>query len=100
MPDLIPVEQITDRIFLVRGTKVMLDKDLAELYEVEVRTLKQAVRRNMDRFPSDFMFELNDEEARSLRSQSVILKSGEYTKYRPFAFTEQGVAMVSSALRS
>ena len=65
MPDLIPVEQITDRIFLIRGTNVMLDKDLAELYEVEVRTLKQAVRRNMDRFPYDFMFELNDEESRS-----------------------------------
>jgi len=100
MPDLIPVEQITDRIFLIRGTKVMLDKDLAELYEVEVRILKQAVRRNMDRFPSDFMFELNDEESRFLRSQSVILKRGEHSKYRFFAFTEQGVAMLSSVLRS
>jgi phage regulator Rha-like protein len=82
----------------------MLDSDLAMLYGVETRALKQAVRRNIERFPSDFMFELSLEEADSLlkisRSQIVTLKQGKNTKYKPFAFTEQGVAMLSSVLHS
>ncbi|MBP5420455.1 MAG: ORF6N domain-containing protein [Bacteroidales bacterium] len=88
----------------VRGRRVMLDSDLAMLYGVETRALKQAVRRNIERFPSDFMFELSLEEADSLlkisRSQIVTLKQGKNTKYKPFAFTEQGVAMLSSVLHS
>jgi len=96
----IPVERIEKVILLVRGQKVMLDKDLAVLYGVETRVLKQAVRRNRNRFPSDFMFELTTAENRSLRSQNVILEPGRYSKYLPFAFTEQGVAMLSSVLNS
>jgi hypothetical protein len=93
---------IQNKVFTIRGYKVMLDFDLAELYEIETRTLKQAVRRNIERFPDDFMFELTAEEHASLRSQIVILESGRgrYTKYLPFAFTEQGVAMLSSVLNS
>jgi len=98
---LIPLEAIERRIFLIRGEKVMLDRDLAELYGVEVRTLKQAVRRNLQRFPVDFMFELTKEEELFLRSQSVTLKGrGRHSKYLAFAFTEQGVAMLSSVLKS
>ncbi len=78
----------------------MLDRDLAELYSVESKVLKQAVRRNIDRFPADFMFELTKEENQSLRSQNVTLKRGQHSKYLPFAFTEQGVAMLSSVLKS
>ena len=81
----------------------MLDRDLAELYQVETRSLNQAVRRNIDRFPEDFMFQLNrreSEELGSLRSQTVILKRGQHRKYAPYAFTEQGIAMLSSVLRS
>jgi hypothetical protein len=80
----------------------MLDFDLAELYEIETKALKQAVRRNIERFPTDFMFELTQEEHLSLRSQIVTLEKGEgrHTKYLPFAFTEQGVAMLSSVLNS
>ncbi len=78
----------------------MLDKDLVELYDVETKALKQAVRRNIDRFPADFMFELIKEENLSLRSQNVTLKRGQHSKYLPFAFTEQGVAMLSSVLKS
>lgn len=102
MRDLIPHEQIEKSILLLRGQKVMLDSDLARLYGVDTRTLNQAVRRNRDRFPSDFMFRLTSEEAQSLRSQIVILKPGrgEHRKYLPCAFTEQGVAMLSSVLRS
>jgi uncharacterized protein YjcR len=79
---------------------VMLNKDLAEMYGVEVRTLNQAVKRNVTRFPEDFMFQLSKEEGHSLRSQSVILEKGRYSKYLPYAFTEQGVAMLSSVLNS
>jgi phage regulator Rha-like protein len=86
-------------IFL-RGEKVLLDRDLAELYGVETRVLKQAVRRNRKRFPEDFMFELTEDENRALRSQNVTLKRGQHSKYLPFAFTEQGVAMLSSVLNS
>ena len=96
----IPVERIEKAILLIRGQKVMLDSDLAALYGVETRVLKQAVRRNRKRFPSDFMFELTKEENRSLRSQNVILEPGRYSKYLPFVFTEQGVAMLSSVLNS
>ena len=78
----------------------MLDRDLAELYGVQTRVLKQAVRRNIDRFPSDFMFELTQTEMKSLRSQIVTLKKGQHSKYLSFAFTEQGVAMLSSVLNS
>ncbi|RJP33505.1 MAG: ORF6N domain-containing protein [Candidatus Omnitrophota bacterium] len=97
-----PVEIIERKIFLIRGQKVMIDRDLAELYCVETRVLNQAVRRNLDRFPEDFMFQLTKEEADSLRSQFVILKSsrGKHSKYLPYAFTEQGVAMLSSVLNS
>jgi hypothetical protein len=86
----------------VRGSRVMLDADLAALYEVEVKALNQAVKRNIERFPGDFMFQLTHEEAEFLRSQSVTLKSGrgQHRKYLPYAFTEQGVAMLSSVLRS
>ncbi len=93
------------KIHEIRGQKVMLDFDLAELYEVETRVLNQAVKRNIDRFPEDFMFQLNQDEYDSLRSQFVILKKngsgrGRHSKYLPFAFTEHGVAMLASILRS
>ena len=78
----------------------MLDKDLAELYEVETRSLIQSVKRNIERFPEEFMFQLKPEEVKSSRSQIVILKRGHNIKYLPYAFTEQGVAMLSSVLRS
>jgi hypothetical protein len=95
-------EKIVSSIYFIRGEKVMLDSDLASLYAVETRTLKQAVKRNIKRFPEDFMFELTREEYNSLTSQIVILKKGrgEHSKYLPFAFTEQGVAMLSSILNS
>lgn len=98
----IPVEKITQAILLIRGQKVMLDEALAALYEVEVKVLNQAVRRNAERFPADFMFQLVAKEAALLRSQFVTLKIGRglHRKYRPYAFTEQGVAMLSSVLRS
>ena len=96
------IENIKDVIYEVRGQKVMLDNDLAEMYEVEVAQLKRQVRRNIDRFPQDFMFELTPEEVASLRCQNGILKKGrgQHSKYAPFAFTEEGVAMLSGLLRS
>jgi hypothetical protein len=99
---MIPLERITRTILLIRGQKVMLDGALAALYEVEVKALNQAVRRNADRFPPDFMFQLTTEEAAFLRSQFVTLKTGRglHRKYLPYAFTEQGVAMLSSVLHS
>ena len=78
----------------------MLDRDLAKLYQVETRTLNQAVRRNRDRFPIDFMFRLTWQEAKNLRSQFVILEQGRHAKYRPCAFTEHGILMLSSVLNS
>ena len=96
----IPLERIETRIFLLRGQKMMLSTDLAELYGVEARALTQAVKRNTERFPEDFMFQLTWEEASILKSQSVILKRGQHIKYLPYAFTEQGVAMLSSVLHS
>jgi hypothetical protein len=97
---LIPSERIEKRILLMRGQKVMLSADLAELYEVEPRILIQAAKRNIERFPADFMFQLNFQEVRALRSQSVILKRGQHIKYRPYAFTEHGILMLSSVLQS
>jgi phage regulator Rha-like protein len=97
---LITVENISTKILLVRGTKVLLDRDLAQLYGVETKRLKEAVRRNIERFPHDFMFKLSREEYTSLRSQIASLKRGQHSKYLPFAFTEQGVAMLSSVLNS
>ncbi len=100
MTDLIPAENIASLIYLIRGKKVMSDRDLANLYKVETRVLKQAVRRNIQRFPEDFMFELTLDENHRLRSQNVTLKRGQHSKYPPMAFTEQGVAMLSSVLKS
>jgi len=98
----VSTERVNTSIRLVRGQKVMLDADLAELYGVPVKALNQAVRRNAARFPDDFMFQLSPTEASRLRSQIVTLESGRgrHRKYRPLAFTEQGVAMLSSVLRS
>ena len=97
----IPQEVIENKILLIRSKKVMLDKDLAVLYGVQTRTLNQAVKRNVQRFPEDFMFQLTREEAEKLlRSQFVTLKRGRHYKYLPYAFTENGVAMLSSILNS
>lgn len=90
-------------MLFIRGEQVLIDEDLAALYQVETRVLKQAVRRNINRFPIDLMFELSMEEWHSLRSQFVILEKqgrGKYSKYRPYVFTEQGVAMLSGILKS
>ena len=99
---LIPVEGIERTILRLRGHNVMLDGDLAALYQVDVKVFNQAVKRNRERFPLDFMFQLSAEEAASLRSKIVTLESGRgrHRKYLPYAFTEQGVAMLSSVLRS
>ncbi|ARV13889.1 ORF6N domain-containing protein [Polaribacter sp. SA4-12] len=97
---LIPDEIITNKIYLIRNQKVMLDSHLAELYQVETKVLKRQVRRNINRFPDDFMFEITKEEYESLRSQFGTLKRGEHSKYLPIVFTEQGVAMLSSVLNS
>jgi len=97
---IIPAEQIEQKILLVRGQKVMLDQDLAELYGVETRILNRAVGRNKTRFPDDFMFELSPDEWRILKSQFGISSWGGRRRSRPKAFTEQGVAMLSSVLRS
>jgi len=96
------VERIESRILVIRGQKVILDASLAGLYAVTTKALNQAVKRNLVRFPGDFMFQLTTEEATLLRSQSVTLKTGRgrHRKYQPYAFTEQGVAMLSSVLRS
>lgn len=94
--------QVEKLIYFIRNQKVMLSHHLADLYEVEPRVLIQAVKRHKDRFPSDFIFQLTREEYESLRSQIVILDKGrgKYQKYLPYAFTEQGVAMLSSVLNS
>ena len=106
---LIPIERIERSILLIRGQKVMLDRDLAYLYGVTTKVLNQAVKRHKDRFPEDFMFQLTMEEARiwweqvrpvRLRSQFVTLKRGQHIKYRPYAFTEHGILMLSSVLNS
>jgi hypothetical protein len=98
---IIPDEQVISKIYLMSGQKVMLDRDLAELYQVETRELNQAVRRNIDRFPEDFMFQLNEKEFENWKSQIVISNSEKMgLRKRPFAFTEQGVAMLSGVLNS
>jgi hypothetical protein len=99
---MIPEQLVINKIHLLRGQKVMIDEDLAELYGVETKRLKEAVRRNINRFPKDFMFELDFAEFKSLRTQFATLKKGrgQHAKYMPFAFTEQGVAMLSSVLNS
>lgn len=96
------IDELRTRIHEIRGVQVMLDKDLAELYGVEVKNLNKAVKRNIDRFPPDFMFQLTKEELNTLRFQNGTLKAGrgEHTKYLPYVFTEFGVAMLSSVLRS
>ena len=97
---IVPANNIRSMVHLVRGQKVMLDSDLADLYGTETRILIQAVKRNLDRFPKDFMFQLSNEELNILRSQFVISKSFAGRRYPPYAFTEQGVAMLSSVLKS
>ena len=100
-PALVPAERIERSILSIRGHRVMIDSDLAELYGVETRALVQAVQRNRERFPDDFMFQLTREEFDHLRSQSVTSSLGWGGRlYPPYAFTEQGVAMLSSVLRS
>ena len=99
MPDIIPRKVIEKKIYEFRGKKVILDRDLAELYGVETRTLNQAVKRNEERFPQDFMFRLNTEEFRNLRSQTVTSSWGG-TRYPPRAFTEHGILMLSNVLKS
>ncbi|HZV47238.1 MAG TPA: ORF6N domain-containing protein [Thermodesulfovibrionales bacterium] len=102
MDSLVPVELIEKKIYLIRGHKVMLDSDLAELYGVATKVLLQAVKRNLNRFPEDFMFLSKYQDVAALRSQIVTLKKGrgEHRKYLPYIFTEQGVAMLSSVLNS
>lgn len=97
---LVPIERIERSIILVRGEKVMLDSELAEIYGVETKVLNQAVKRNAARFPTDFMFQLTTEEWESLRSQFVTLKRGEHRKYLPYAFTEHGALMLANVLNS
>ena len=97
---LTPHERIEKIILTVRGQRVMMDADLATLYGVTTKALNQAVKRNLARFPSDFMFQLTDEEVAALRSQTVTSKRRGGRQYRPYVFTEQGVAMLSSVLRS
>lgn len=95
----IPVEIIQSKIYLIRGHKVMLDKDLAELYAVPTKSLNLAVKRNLDRFPNDFMFRLTEKEAMALRFQIETSKKGRGgRRYLPYVFTQEGVAMLSSVL--
>lgn len=98
--EVIPIERIESKIFFLRNQKVMLSNHLAELYGVETRTLIQAVKRNSDRFPKDFMFQLSPNEFENLKSQIVISSWGGARRSRPYAFSEQGVAMLSSVLNS
>ncbi len=100
MKELIPQELIEQKIYLIRGHKVMLSMYLAELYGVEPRVLTQAVKRNIERFPGDFMFQLTESEYKNLKSQIVISSWGGARRSKPYAFTEQGVAMLLSVLRS
>jgi ORF6N domain. len=99
-PSLIPVERIEQTIFVIRGEKVILDADLAALYDVETRALLQAVKRNRERFPADFMFQLTRKESDCLRSQIVISKGRGGRRYLPYAFTEHGAIMAASLLNS
>ena len=108
MPNLISVEVVTSKILFIRGKRVLLDTDLAVLYGVKTKRLNEQVKRNIKRFPEDFMFQLTKEETRILRSQNATLNDiphqasgrGQHIKYLPYVFTEQGVAMLSSVLNS
>src|SRR3989339_759370 len=108
MSNLIPVEVIENKIYMIRGLKVMLDRDLAELYGVETFNLNKAVKRNDERFPEDFMFQLTKEELSNLKFQvgrsslksQIVISSWGGRRYLPYVFTEQGVAMLSSVLNS
>lgn len=100
MNPVIKVDNIASTIHWIRGEKVILDRDLATLYGIETRALKQAVRRNAERFPDDFMFQLTEEEIATMVSQNVIPGKGSFGGALPMVFTEQGVAMLSSVLRS
>ncbi len=97
---IVPDETVMNKIYIIRNQKVMLDRDLAELYEVETKQLKRQVKRNSERFPDDFMFELTKIEYDSLRSQFGTLNRGGHSKFLPIVFTESGVAMLSSVLGS
>ena len=99
MEPIVPIEVIERKIYIIRGQKVMLDSDLAELYNITTKVLVQAVKRNLRRFPADFMFQLTNQEVAILRSQFVTSSWGG-RRYVPYAFTEQGVAMLSSVLNS
>ncbi len=98
--DLIPIERINQCIYLVRKQKIMLDKDLANLYGVKPTVLRQQVKRNIERFPADFMYQLTDKEVTVLLSQNVIPSYQSLGGHNPYVFTEQGIAMLSSVLRS
>jgi ORF6N domain len=100
--NLIPIERIEKTIYLIRGEKVMLDRDLAKLYDVSTAAFNQAVRRNRERFPEDFMFQLTPAEVAELNRSQIVIGSQKHRdpRSRPYAFTEQGVAMLSTALRS
>ena len=105
---IVPAKEIATHVYLIRGKRVMLDRELAVLYGVSTKALNQAVKRHPDRFPQDFMFQLTIQEARDwwlkvnagLRSQNVTLKRGQHLKYRPYAFTDYGILMLSSVLNS
>jgi hypothetical protein len=99
-PLAIPEEVIISKIYHIRGKKVMLSSDLAELYQVETRRLNEQVKRNPGKFPERYMFQLTQEEHQSLRSQNATLKRGQHSKYPPYAFTEHGILMLSSVLKS
>lgn len=100
--EVIPLEKIAETILVIRGEKVILDTDLARLYGVQIKRLNEQVKRNQERFPEDFMFQLNEDEAESLRSQFATLKNkrGQHRKYLPYAFTEHGAIMAASVLNS
>ena len=102
MKELSIQSEIRSRIYTIRNKEVMLDEDLAELYEVDTKVFNQAVKRNIERFPDDFMFQLSEKEYESLRSQIVTLKNGrgQHRKYLPYVFTEQGLYMLSAVLKS
>lgn len=97
----VPMEVVRGKIYLIRGQKVLLDSDLAEMYGIETKNLNKAVKRNISRFPDDFMFQLTGEESAGLRFQSGTSKTGSGgRRYNPYVFTEQGVAMLSSVLNT
>jgi hypothetical protein len=100
MPNIVPVERIENKIFQIRGKRVMLDRDLAELYDVSTKALNQAVKRNLKRFPEDFMFRLTAVEKHEVVTNCDHLKVLKFSPQLPYAFTEQGVAMLSSVLGS